>query len=53
LKLSACVKCTHHVEAMTDSVLCKYYKETEYRVLDKSDKKGEIKVVSCPIELSK
>ncbi len=47
--LENCKKCTHHMDSMTDSVLCRYYVEVEYRVLDKSSKKGYVYVVGCPL----
>lgn len=42
MKIEECNKCEHHVDQVSDSVLCRYTKEIEHRVLSGDS------VVSCP-----
>lgn len=44
MQIDKCRSCDFHVDALTDSVLCKYNDEVEYRVTDRGN------VVMCPID---
>lgn len=53
MKLDDCLKCTHHMDHMADQVLCRYWGETEHRVVERGLKDGIIYVRLCPLEMKK
>lgn len=47
MKVDDCKKCEFIMEALTDSILCRYNREVEHRVTDRGN------VVACPKEHQK
>jgi hypothetical protein len=53
MKIDECMKCTHHINHMADEVLCRYWGETEHRVVEKDGKDSVYYVRLCPMDKKK